>query len=317
MKKIKKYKVLISAPYLQREFDIYKDQLITEDIECFLPKVIERLEENELLKIIEEIDGVICGDDRFTRVVLDKAKNLKVIVKWGTGIDSIDEKYAESKGIPVCNTPGAFTEPVSDTVIGLMLVFSRRLLDSDRLMKNNGWDKPLGRTLGECSLGIIGIGSVGRAVARKAKGFGMKIYGNDIIKISDDVVDSLGIEMLDLKELLSKADFVSLNCDLNPTSFHLMGMEEFKSMQRNAYLINTARGGVVKEMNLIEALKNREIAGAGLDVFEKEPLAQSSSLRDMENVILSSHNSNSSPLYWEKVHKRSIKLLKEHLNKGG
>ncbi len=314
---MKKYKVLISAPYLQKEFDIYKSRLNTNEFECVVPDVIERLEETELLKIIAEFDGVICGDDRFTKAVIDKAVKLKVIVKWGTGIDSIDKKYAESKGIQVCNTPGAFTEPVSDTVIGLMLAFSRRLFDSDRLMKQRGWDKPLGRTLGECSLGIIGIGSVGQAVARKAKAFGMKIYGNDIIKISDDVVELLDIEMLDLKELLFRSDFVSLNCDLNPTSFHLMGMEEFKCMQPNSYLINTARGGVVKEKNLIEALKNKEIAGAGLDVFEKEPLGQSSPLRDMQNVILSSHNSNSSPLYWEKVHKRSITLLKEHLNIGG
>ncbi len=217
----------------------------------------------------------------------------------------------------MCNTPGAFTEPVSDTVIGLMLAFSRRLLDSDRLMKQRGWDKPPGRTLGECSLGIIGVGSVGRAVARKAKGFGMKIYGNDIIKISEDVIESLDIKMLDLKELLLRSDFVSLNCDLNPTSFHLMGMDEFKCMQQNAYQINTARGGIVNESDLITALEDSEIEGAGLDVFEEEPLAKLSPLRNMQNVILSSHNSNSSPLYWEKVHKRSIKLLKEHLDIGG
>jgi len=312
---MKKHKVLISAPYLQVEFEKYKDQLT--DYDCVLPEVAERLEERALLDIIPEFDGVICGDDRFSRAVIDKAEKLKVIVKWGTGIDSIDRAYAESRGIKVCNTPGAFTEPVSDTVMAGILAFSRRMLESDRLMKKGGWDKPPGRTLSETSLGIVGVGNVGRAVARKAHCFRMKLYGNDIIEIPREIVRGLDIEMVPLEELLKRSDFVSLNCDLNPSSFHLMGRVEFRRMRRGAYLINTARGPVVNEEELIQSLQRGEIAGAALDVFEEEPLPRTSFLRGMSNVILSSHNSNSSPMYWERVHERSIKLLIEHLPPGG
>jgi len=302
-------KILISAPYLIKEIDEYEPLLKKEGLDIIIANVEERLEEEELLKYMEDIDGVICGDDKFTQKVIDGAKKLKVIVKWGTGIDSIDKKYAESRGIKVYNTPNAFSEPVSDTVMAYILAFSRKILKLDNMMKEGKWEKIQSYSLTEKSIGIIGVGNVGTALARKASVFNMKIFGNDIKEIPKELQRKYGIEMVELKTLLKKSDFVSINCDFNPTSYHLIDYDKIRMMKKSSFLINTARGPIINEVDLIKALKEGIIKGAALDVFEDEPLPLNSPLREMENVFLSPHNSNSSPKYWKKVHKNSIKML--------
>lgn len=307
------FNVLVSAPYFQLEFENYKSELISKGINCTLPHVVERLEETELLNIIGGFDGMLCGDDRITAKVLDAAQRLQVIVKWGTGTDSIDKEYARTKGIPVYNTPNAFTEPVSDSAIALMLSFARQLIPSDRILKQGGWGKKLGFCLCEKKLGIIGVGNIGRAVARKAKGFDIKIFGNDIRQIPADVTAKLGIEIVSLERLLAESDIISINCDLNPTSYHLIGSKQFALMKPEAILINTARGPIVSEPDLIEVLSSGKIAGAGLDVFEEEPLPPDSPLRSFDNCILSAHSTNGSRHFWQKVHRNSLDRLYEGL----
>ncbi len=302
-------KILISAPYMILEIDRYRDIFKENNMDIIIPKVNERLEEKELIKQIRDIDGVICGDDRFTKKVIDNANKLKVIVKWGTGMDSIDKLYAEKNGIKVYNTPNAFSEPVSDTVMAYMLAFARKIVELDDLMKKGRWQKLRGLSLNESSLGIIGVGNVGSMVAKKANAFGMKIYGNDIKKISDKIIRRYNIEMVELNYLLKKSDFISVNCDLNSSSHHLLDMEKLKLMKKSAVLINTARGPIIKENDLIYALENNFLKGAALDVFEKEPLPIDNPLRSMHNVLLASHNANSSSKYWEKVHENSINML--------
>lgn len=308
------YNVLISAPYLQLEYKDYQNELATKGIQAVLPRVTERLEEKELLKIISDFDGIVCGDDRITAKVLDAAQRLKVIVKWGTGVDSIDREYAHHKGIPVFNTPDAFSEPVSDSVMALMLSFARQIIPSDTILKEGKWSKLLGFCLCEKTLGIIGIGNVGCAVARKAHGFGMTILGNDIREIPDDTTSKLGIEMVTLERLLRESDIISINCDLNTTSYHLISEKQFSLMKPYAILINTARGPIIKEADLIKALDNQRIAGAGLDVYENEPLPVDSPLRSFSNCILSAHSTNGSRFFWEKVHRNTLDKLYEGLN---
>ena len=173
-----------------------------------------------LLAYAGQFDGAICGDDRYTARVLEAcAPRLKVISKWGTGIDLIDQAAAARLGIQVRNTPNAFTLPVADTVLGYMLAFARRLPWMDRAMKSGEWEKIPGRSLSECTLGVVGVGNVGKAVIRRARAFGMKLLGNDIVEIAPDFIRENGVEMTSLEDLLARADFVSLNCDLNPTSY--------------------------------------------------------------------------------------------------
>lgn len=310
-----RYKVLITAPYFQPVITRFKHIFDENEIEIIAPHVRERCSEDELIRYIEDIDGVISGDDRFTEIVLLKAKKLKVISKWGTGIDSIDQEACNRLGITVRNTPNAFSEPVADSVMGYILCFARQLPWLDKAVKGGRWEKTSTSALRECILGVIGVGNVGKVVVRRALGFGMKVLGNDIVPIDPEFLQSTGIEMVSKEDLLKKADFVSVNCDLNPTSYHLLGEREFTSMKPTAIVINTARGHVIDEKALISALQKKQIAGAALDVFEDEPIPKDSPLMTMQNVLLSPHNANSSPVAWERVHQNTIKNLLEELQR--
>lgn len=312
-----KYRVLISAPYMQPVVGSYSDVFQKHEIEVIVPRVNERLGEEELMPLVQDIDGAICGDDRFTESVLKSAKKLKIIVKWGTGIDSIDVAAAKQRGIRVCNTPGAFTDAVADTVLGYMLMFVRQLPWMDRDIRSGKWEKRLCRSLRECVLGVVGVGTVGKAVVQRAVSFGMRVVGNDIIEIPGSFLNSTGLEMVSLDDLLSSSDFVSLNCTLNPTSFHLINADKLKLMKPGACLINTARGPILHEEALVRALQNRRIAGAAMDVFEDEPLPADSPLRILDNCWLAPHNANSSPAAWTRVHENSIRQLLEGLNSNG
>ncbi len=306
--------VLFSAPYMIPFLERFRPIFERYGIELIVPPVRERMEEADLLKYAGQFDGTICGDDRYTARVLEAcAPRLKIISKWGTGVDSIDHAAASRLGIKVARTPNAFTLPVADTVMGYILTFARRLPWMDRAMKAGRWEKLAGRSLSECTLGVIGVGHIGKAVVRRARAFGMSVLGNDIVEIDHVFVAETGLRMTDLHALLSESDFVSLNCDLNPTSYHLLNARTLALMKPEAVLINTARGAVVDEKALIEALQAKRLAGAALDVFEIEPLPADSPLRKMDNVLLAPHNANSSPAAWERVHWNTIKNLLEGL----
>ena len=309
------WKVLVTAPYMQTVMDRFRPVFAENDIQVFAPPVAERFEEVDLLQWVGDVDGVICGDDRFTELVLRSAPKLKVISKWGTGIDSIDGEACRRLGIAVRNTPNAFTEPVADSVIGYILCFARNIPWMDRSMKEGTWRKIPSRALRECVLGVIGVGNVGKAVVRRALALGMHVIGNDIVEMPADFLAATGLEMATKQGLLRGADFVSLNCDLNSTSYHLMGDSEFALMKSTAVLINTARGPIVAERALEKALQEERIAGAALDVFEVEPLPADSPLRRMDNVLLAPHNANSSPQAWERVHWSTIDNLLQELRR--
>lgn len=311
-----RFKVLITAPYIQPVIDRFRSIFNEHDIELAIPPVAERCEEEDLLQWIGDIDGVIAGDDRFTERVLQAAPRLKVISKWGTGIDSFDQEACRRLGIAIRNTPNAFSEPVADSVIGYMLSFARRLPWMDRAMKQGVWDKIPGRALGECTVGVIGVGNVGKVVVRRATAFGPRILGNDLVELPADFLQETGLDMVTKEALLGQADFISLNCDLNPTSYHLISQAELALMKPSAVLINTARGPIIDEAALIEALQKKRIAGAALDVFENEPLPPDSPLRYMDNVMLAPHNANSSPEAWERVHLNTINNLISVLQEG-
>ncbi len=308
-----KLRVLVTAPYLQPVLHRFGPLFRERGIELVVPAVAERCSEAELLLHIAEIDGVICGDDAFTARVVAQAPRLKVIAKWGTGIDSIDQDACRRHGIAVRNTPNAFSEPVADTTLGYMLAFARKLPWMNDAMQAGIWDKIPGRTLGECTLGIVGVGNIGQAVARRAKSFGMTLLGTDPVSPLQPFLDEVGLKMLPLDALLEAADFVSIHCDLNPTSRGLFDDRRFSRMRTSAVLINTARGPIVDERALERALLGQRLAGAALDVFELEPLPPGSPLRGRSDVMLAPHNSNSSPRAWEHVHRSTIRNLLEGL----
>ena len=299
--------VLMTAPYMIPFLDRFRPVFAKHGIELIVPKVRERMEEADLLKYAGQFDGAVCGDDRYTARVLEASTpRLKVISKWGTGIDSIDAAACSRLNVRLCRTTNAFTTPVADSVLGYLLAFTRRLPWMDAAMKRGEWEKIPSRTLSECTLGVIGVGNIGKAVTRRAKAFGMKVLGTDIIEIDHVFITESGIEMTNLEYLLSNSDFVSVNCDLNPTSHHLLNAQTLAKMKPSAVVINTARGPIVDEPALVAALQSGQIAGAALDVFEYEPLPHDSPLFKMDNVMLAPHNSNSSPAAWERVHWNTI-----------
>jgi len=306
--------VLLTAPYMIPFVDHFIPVLESYGLKVIVPDVEERMEEADLLKYAGQFDGAICGDDRYTaRVIEACTPRLKVISKWGTGIDSLDTSACSRYGVVIGWTQNAFTTPVSDSVLGYILAFSRRQPWMDAAMKGGEWKKIPGKTLGESTLGIIGLGNIGKAVTRRAKAFGMKVLGTDIIEIDHVFINETGIELTTLDILLSKSDFISINCDLNPSSEHLINAFTLAQMKENAILINTARGPIVDEKALIQALEAGKLGGAAMDVFEVEPLPQDSPLKKMDNVMLAPHNSNSSPAAWERVHWNTIKNLLDGL----
>jgi len=300
---------MISAPYMQPVINRFADEFHAQGVRFVAPAVHERMEEADLLPIIDRFDGVICGDDRFSRSVLLKASRLKVISKWGTGVDSIDRNACEELGIRLCNTPGAFTIPVADSAMAYMLALARRSFEQTEQMRDGGWAKLPGVTLSECTIGIIGVGAIGREVARRAAVFGARVLGHDPVEPPAHIIASTGIEMVVLDQLLRESDFVTIHCDLNSTSHRLINRNALAKMKPTAFLINTARGPIVEEFALTEALLSKRLAGAALDVFEVEPLPRASPLRGLKNVLMAAHNSNSSPAAWERVHRSTIDNL--------
>ena len=302
--------VLITAPYILPFMDRFTPILESFGLKVIVPEVLERLEVEDLLTFAGTFDGTICGDDRYTpEVIAACAPRLKVIAKWGTGIDAIDLDAAAEHGVKVMNTPNAFTVPVSESVVTAILCFARNLPWMDDAMKQGEWKKISGHTLSESTVGVIGVGNIGKAVLRRTRPFGARLYGYDIVEVAPDFVLENNVTMTDLRTLLEKSDYVCLCPSLTPSSRKIINAETLSWMKPTAVLVNASRGPVVDEAALIEALQAGKLRGAALDVFEYEPLSKDSPLMKMNNVLLSPHNTNSSPFYWERVHWNSIRNL--------
>jgi D-3-phosphoglycerate dehydrogenase len=304
-------KVLITAPYMFRDSERVKveELLKSYSYDVTFHPVLERMSEADLLGIISDYNGVICGDDQFNARVFDEARNLKTIVKWGTGIDSIDISEAKKRGISVYRSENAFTYPVADSTLSYILAFCRSMPANDSIMKTGYWDKPQGFSLFEKTVGIVGFGDIGKAVAKRLRAFDCKILVNDICFISEELQKEYGVVSVSFDELIAQSDFITMHTDLNPSSKYLLNQKTFSKMLKKPFIVNTSRGPVINEDDLVQALDSGLISGAALDVYEVEPLPVDSPLRSMKNTILASHNSNSSPTCWMRVHENSIRML--------
>lgn len=302
-------RVLVSCPLLHDDIHSYAELFSAHDIEYDVPEVEQQLSEDELLAMLDQYDAVIAGDDEFTARVFDHASHLDVVVKWGIGMDNIDHKAADANGIPVHNTPGAFSAEVADVVVGYMIMLARKLHHIDTEVRQGHWYAPEGISLADKTLGIVGVGNIGSAVARRAPTLGLDVLGYDVKPIDDKLKTETGIESVEFETLLDRSDFVTLNCPLTENTENLIGKEEIAAIGEAGYLINTSRGELVDEKALVTALEAGDIAGAALDVFQTEPLPADSPLTDIDSVILGSHNAqNTRKAVWE-VHDRAIEKL--------
>lgn len=286
MDSMARLKVLVTAPRALSVIDRYEKELGEAGCDVLVRIPLEHLEEQELFPLVRDIDGIICGDDRITGRVLNVASRLRVISKWGTGIDSIDVEDAKRRGIVVCNTPGAFSDPVADTVLGYILLFTRKLDQMAKDMRVGLWQRLPLISLRECTLGIVGLGDIGCAVARRAAAFGIRMLGCTREGPPKANIDDLKVEIVSLETLLAESDFVTLHADMRADNYHLINAKRLGLMRKTSILINTARGPLVDEEALSEALQEGRIAGAALDVFEQEPLPATSPLRNLRMFTL-------------------------------
>ncbi|MBV7506696.1 D-glycerate dehydrogenase [Bacillus sp. sid0103] len=247
-----------------------------------------------LLKEIEEVDGLVCLlTEKIDEEVLSKAKQLKVISNIAVGYNNIDIQATTERGIVVTNTPGVLTETTADLTFALLMAAARRVVEGSDYLRSGEWGawslmQMTGQDIYGATLGIIGLGRIGEALVKRAQGFDMNVlYYNRTRK--QETEEKLGIHYREMKELLQQSDFVCLLLPYSAEAHHLIGKEELALMKRNAILINTARGGIVDEEALYHSLKNGEIWGAGLDVFEQEPVSINHPLLTLPNVVTLPH----------------------------
>lgn len=245
---------------------------------------------DELLSVAGGYDALIVRSrTKVDREVLDSATSLKLVARPGTGLDNVDVGYAKTRGVAVMNSPESLVEAVSEHVILLMLALSRRLVDADVGTKSGKWEKNtlMGKELKGKTLGIVGLGRIGRRIAEISKTLGMSILFYDVIAVPPEIVGSLGARVVSLEELFAASDYVTLHVPMTPETLHMVGAEMLSRMKKTAVLVNTSRGGVIDEGALAAALNEGRLAGAGLDVFEKEP--PSGAILTAPNTILTPH----------------------------
>ncbi len=281
------FKIVSTSPtfgfYVQEPVDYLK----THGCELKMIPQGKKLSQAELLECASESDAMIIAFDKISDEVIRAAPNLKVVAKHGAGVDNIDRAAATEKGIVVTSAPGANSDAVADLTIGLFLALARQIPFADSSVKAGEWPRIIGTQLNKKTLGIIGVGQIGKKVARRAVGFDMEVLVYDVVE-DGEFAEKTGARYLPLDEVLAKSDFISMHVPLIESTRNLIGARELGLMKQSAFLVNVARGGVVDEDALLEALNEKRISGAAADVFSQEP-AKGNPLLEMENLIATPH----------------------------
>jgi D-3-phosphoglycerate dehydrogenase len=283
-------RVLITCGQMQNCYDEFRAAFEERAIDVVLPPVVQRPSEDELIRLIGGFDGMIAGDDPLTARVLEHARRLRIISKWGVGTDGIDHEAARLAGIRVTNTPAVFGEEVADVALAYVVILARQLHRLHESITTGGWFKHEGRSLAGKTLGIAGFGSIGQAVCRRATGFGLEVVAHDVTDVARHTAAGLGIELVGRDELFARSDFLVLCCPLSAETRHLVDARTLALMAPASYIVNVARGPLVDEAALAGALASGQLAAAALDVFEQEPLPQSSPLRGFDQCVFGTHN---------------------------
>ncbi len=269
-------------------------ELLERHVDLFINPLDVSMSRQDMITGIKDKDGLICLlNDKVDAEVIDAAKHLKIIANYAVGYNNIDVQAATKRKIPITNTPGVLTETTADLTFALILSAARRIVEADRYLREGkfkGWAPMLmlGNDVYNRTLGIIGFGRIGRAVAQRAKGFHMKIIYYEPVKLSHDIEKKYSAEYRSIDDLLKESDFVTIHTLLVESTHHLISEKEFSLMKKTAYIINTARGPIVDEKALVRVLKERMIAGCALDVFENEPEVEKE-LIEMPNTVLVPH----------------------------
>jgi len=282
-----KPKVLVTCPMAQQAIE-----KLREFAEVKLNPSPRNLTKEQLRKEVVDVDGVILGVEKFDEELIAAAPRLKIIARYGVGYDNIDVGAATSRRIHVTYTPSVLSDAVADLTFAFILTLSRRIIEADRYVKVGEWGKgiafPLGFDVARKTLGIVGLGRIGMKVIERAKAFNMDIIYCDVIR-NRHAEQKYGARSVTLKELLRGSDYVSIHVPLTEKTEGVIGKNELMLMKSTAFLINTSRGSIVDQQALYEALKEKRIAGAGLDVFQHEPIPSDDPMLKLSSVVLTPH----------------------------
>lgn len=281
------FRALITLDFVHPGDDV--DRLLAEaGIETVYNRWHGGRTEEEMIALLDGIDAVLADIDPFTARVLARADRLKVISRPGVGYDAIDVDAATSRGVAVCTTPGSNRHSVAELALAMILQCGRKIMENEAEVRRGGWTRVVGRELAGGTVGIVGLGTIGKEVAQRARAFEMRVLAHDPVQ-DQQFAEEHQVAFVSLDQLLQESDYVSLHVLLNERTRHLIDAERLAMMKPTAYLINTSRGPIVDEDALYQVLKEKRIAGAALDVFTQEPLPVESPLRELDNVYLYPH----------------------------
>lgn len=305
-------KILLTCPPMIGAIDSLRDEFARRGTEVVCPEFQQTLSVPALIALVPQYDGWIIGDDPATAEVFaaGRAGQLRAAVKWGVGTDNVDFAGARAAGFDVANTPGMFSEEVSDVAVGYLLGLARDLFVIDRGVRAGGWPKPSGSSLTGKTVALAGFGNIGRATARKLLAFGLEVIAYDPFFRLDP---ALAVESAVWPERLEEADFVVLTCALTDSSRHMVNAATLGRMKPGVRIVNVGRGPLINEADLLAALESGHVASAALDVFEEEPLPDSSPLRQFDRCIFGSHNSSNTKEAVQRASLKAIELLFERL----
>ncbi len=310
-------RALISCKLVWDSMSEFQDVFDRNGVEAVIPDIPgQQLNEEELIAILPEFDGILAGDDILSRKVIEACPRLKVISKWGIGVDAIDHSAAADRGVKVFNTPGVFGDELGDYALGFLLLMSRHQHTVDHSVHRGEWKKIRGTTLAGKTAGVLGLGSSGRAFARRVSALGMTVIGYDPVSPPADWLGEHQLELCSVDEVFRRSDVVSLHLPATPETRHIVNSERLALMEIGSWLINISRGALVDEPALVSAIESGRIAQAALDVFENEPLSSDHPFTRMENVILGSHNGSNTHEAVARTNRVAIDNLLRGLGKG-
>ncbi len=282
------FKILSLSKAFGRLYPELKEKLEENGAEVEMYPMEQDISEDELAAKIHGYHGLTVGMELVTEKVLSQAAHLKIVAKHGVGVDNIDLESATKKGIYVTNAPGSNDDAVADYTFGLMLAVCRQIPLADRSTRQGQWPRLFGHELWKKKLGIVGLGSIGKKVAQRARGFSMELLGYDEFK-DEEFAEKTGLKYVSLEELLKESDFVTLHLPYTEKTRYLLEAKELSMMKPSAYLINAARGMIVEEEALARAVSEQQIAGAAVDVFAEEPVAPGHPFFELDNIVVTPH----------------------------
>lgn len=304
------YEVMLSCPPMLLSIERYESFLVDKSIRIHCPDFTAVIPEDELIQCVGQYDGWIIGDDPATERVFAAGSNgkLRAAVKWGAGVDNVDFEGAKKVDIPISNTPGMFSDEVADMAAGYVICLARKIIDVHEGVKNGGWPKPVGMSLRGKHAAVVGFGYIGKEITNRLLAFGMEVTVYDPFVKPEHGLPS-GVEVAAWPAKIEKADFLVLACSLTKDNFHLLNDELFGLCKKGLHIVNVARGQLIDESALYQAMKSGIVSGIALDVAEIEPLQPDNPLRNFESCIFGSHNGSNTQEAVDRTSKMAIDLI--------